>query len=166
MKPEADDFLVRTTTATNRWSSGQAQSESSLACPSCKTLWTVLDKQAGPKYQREGVGDLSHLLNFLLARRNERFYTEHMLDRILDLLRDSRPFQFAAHKIRSFNTHIGRKQDTKIVADQACYSQKKTSGKAKYCNSLVKTSGNHFPWKYFHASGQSVPTQSKVKSVV
>jgi len=43
---------------------------------------------------------------------------------------------------------------------------KKKSGKAKYSNSLVKTSGNYFPWKYFHASGQSVPIQSKVKSVV
>ena len=48
----------------------------------------VLDKRAGTKYQWEGVRDLSNPLNFLVARGNERFYVEQMLDGILDSLCD------------------------------------------------------------------------------
>ena len=47
-----------------------------------------LDKRTGTKYQREGVRDLSNLLNFLVARGNKRFCVEQMLDGILDLFPD------------------------------------------------------------------------------
>ena len=52
--------------------------------PGCKTL----SHGAGTKYQREGVRDFSNPLKFLVARGNERFYVEQMLDGILDSLCD------------------------------------------------------------------------------